>query len=116
MVFDLELIIMILIKKVIYSSFEKYGYKITKKKDFKYLPITDYSQALYSRGKIYFEVETNILCNFNQFFFGLNGWHYHTNMVKSIMENYDVSYHGSILEKYYSTYQPQNFRELYFTL
>lgn len=92
------------------------GYTLNYKKVKKLLPISDYSEAIYSRGDVYFEIDTRIACNFNQFFFDHRHWHYHTKMVEEIIKNQDAPYEGSILEKYYQTYQPRTFNDLYFYL
>jgi hypothetical protein len=107
---------MLLFKKAIVNIISKKGYNIVEKTKRNYLPITDYSQAIYSRGDIFFEIDTDIACNFNQFFFGKNNWHYHTKMTENIMVNNNIEYKGSILEKFYSTYKPKTFYDLYFVV
>ncbi len=107
--------LLILINKAIAKILSNSGYNLVKKTKIKRLSITDYSQAIYSRGEIYFEVDIDKTCNFNQFFFGLSGWHYFTKMAKEIINNEKVKYKGSILEEFYTKFQPVTFQELYFT-
>src|SRR5690606_36927694 len=92
------------------------GYILKYKTTKKYLPISSYSEAIYSRGEVYFEIDTSIACNFNQFFFANRHWHYHTKMTEEIIKNANVQYKGSILERYYNKYQPATFTDIYFTL
>ncbi len=104
-----------ILKETVKKSVSKLGYEISKKNDFKeFLPITNYSDAIYSRKDMFFEVETNITFTPNQFFFSKSNWHYHTKMVEEIIKNNNVQYKGSLLEKYYKVYRPKSLYDFYF--
>lgn len=104
---------MILLKKFIKKSINKVSYiNAGEKSNINFLDITDYSEAIYSRKNIYFNVSPSILFTANQFFF--SHWHYHTMMVKEIIGNNDIEYDGSLLDRYYKSYQPKNLHEFYF--
>lgn len=107
---------MVIVNKAIIHLFTRLGFHITYKKNKKFIAITDYSQAIYCRGDVYFEIDTRIACNFNQFFFDHRHWHYHTKTVEEIIKNPEIQYKDSILKKFYCTYQPRTFRDLYFLL
>lgn len=102
------------VNKAFVKILDNKGYIISSKKEKQFLPVSEYSQAIYSRGDIFFEIDVDITCNFNQFFFSNNKWHYHTKMVEDIIKDKNIQYRGSILEKFYNTYQPKTFYDLYF--
>lgn len=103
-----------LINRAFISLLDKKGYSLVPKTKKQSLEMSHYSEAIYSKADVCFEVNMDITCNFNQFFFAQDGWHYHTKMVEAIIADDKVEYSGSILEKYYKSYKPLNFKDLYF--
>lgn len=103
-----------MINRAFVSFLDKKGYSLVAKTNKQPLNINHYAEAIYSKADICFEIDMEIACNFNQFFFARSGWHYHTKMVETIIEHPDVQYSGSILERFYRTYKPLNFKQLYF--
>lgn len=102
-------------KQVIINGLSKMGYTLVKTVPVKkFLSISDYSQAIYSRKDVFFEVETDIICNLTQFYFSSNNWHYQTKMVEELIENPNIKYKDSILRKYYESYRPKTIKDFYF--
>lgn len=111
-----ELLLMKIIKGPVKRRLYRLGYTISKRgEEITYLPISDYSQAIYSRKNILFEVDTDITFTPNQFFFAKSNWHYHTKMVEKIVNHFNVRYKGSLLEDFYLKYQPKTLNDFYFT-
>lgn len=103
-----------LLNRAFVSLLDKKGYTLVTKTNKQPINITHYGEAIYSKADVCFDVDIEITCNFNQFFFAHSNWHYHTKMVEAIIADSSVEYSGSILEKYYQTYKPLNFKDLYF--
>ncbi|MDY0090041.1 MAG: hypothetical protein RBR78_06710 [Flavobacteriaceae bacterium] len=101
-----------ILRRIINKLYKNTDYRLQKKEETKGVDIVGYSEAIYIRGKVFFEVETDILCNnVNMLYF--NSWHFYTKACEEMGINSDISYEESVLSKYYNNYQPESLYDLY---